>query len=170
MRQKLLETSGGSGKGEVRMHQSEQGERNSLLWAVTEFKQVLGRELDQYSVYFWGKRKCGENLGLGDYWCSLRKMSSVKFLFVFSSGEIFCVCRQSYGFPCHARKKNAWLFLALPLSCGVEMFHPVCRAGCVSECSVPALFLEEDWLLCPCRVKHSIVCKPWDGSETSLKT
>lgn len=170
MRQKLLETSGDLGRERWGCI-SQSKEREILFSGLSQSSsRYWGENLDQYSVYFWGKRKCGENLGLGDYWCSLRKMSSVKFLFVFSSGEIFCVCRQSYGFPCHARKKNAWLFLALPLSCGVEMFHPVCRAGCVSEGSVPALFLEEDWLLCPCRVKHSIVCKPWDRSETSLKT
>lgn len=63
MRQKLLETSGGSGKGEVRVHQSEQEERNSLLWAVTEFKQVLGRESRSIFCVLLGKKEVWGKLG-----------------------------------------------------------------------------------------------------------
>lgn len=63
MRQELLETSGESGKGEVRMHQPEQEERNCLLWAFTEFKQVLGRESGSIFCVLLGEKEVWEKLG-----------------------------------------------------------------------------------------------------------
>lgn len=98
---------GGFGKGEVRIHQSKKREIVFFGLSHTRVQAGTGERIYINILCAFGeKREVWRKLVFRWYWCSLRKMSSLKFLIVYSSGEIFCVWQTVMALPA---MPGAWI-------------------------------------------------------------
>lgn len=126
---------GGFGKGEVRIHQSKKREIVFSGLSHTRVQAGTGERIYINILCAFGeKREVWRKLVFRWYWCSLRKMSSVKFLIVYSSGEIFCVWQTE-------------LWLSLPCQEHESMAFP----GCASELWVGNVLTWLQGSPCVCR-------------------